>query len=464
MKKIIKISIVLVMLLLSIFVITSCSRKDAYSDITDKGYTVSVKFDIGDGMFEGRNDLVLVDVFNLSKEKSDDSGNKVIKILDPNSTLRGDEAFEYNYSGHYFVGWYQERYPLEDEQGNMLDEYGNITTDPEQQAYYYQKKWDFEKDRLSVDPSKEYSPEEPCLTLYAAWVPLTKFEIYAPNESGEFELLDIPDNDEDCIKASALNIPQWDKQSGELISVGFPTIDNKTFNKAYSSPECTDEYEITSSTVLGHIDEEKGILISDTVKIYTTWLDGTWYKIYNAGVLANKTDENANYEICANLDFSSIRWSDTMFASKTFNGTLCSEEGSNYKLSGIFVRATGVEDATGIFHSLGENSVIKNITFENTALSVSGLTKDNILNLGLIASLKPDGAVFENVEFSGTNVITIDTAGINAIKKHSVGLVFGSGDCSNIAMNNIDCVPVDENAPVKIIVDYETGTVRFIQP
>ena len=112
MKKLIKLTIILSVLLLSMLIMSSCSKSNAYASVEEEGYNVSVRFDIGEGMFSSQNDLVLVNVFNLDNQKdTNNDGKKEIYLLPPDDKTNLDkEAFDIGYSGHYFVGWYTERY------------------------------------------------------------------------------------------------------------------------------------------------------------------------------------------------------------------------------------------------------------------------------------------------------------------------------------------------------------------
>ncbi len=452
MKRITKILFVSLLLLLVSACIVSCSSNDAYKKINKEGYNVSVKFDIGKGMFEGRSELVLVDVFNLDNEKTGADGQKEISLLSPDSEKRGGEALKYTYNGHYFVGWYAERTLRQDDAGNFLDEYGNICKE-EEASYTYSKKWDFGSNKLTVDPDKKYSAEEPVLTLYAAWVPFTQFEIYAENAEGIFEPLNI--DGKGHVLSSSLEIPQWSKSTGKLSNSNFPTVEGKTFDSAYFDEAC--ENPITESEILGNIDYEKGILKSTSIKVYTKWLEGTWYKIYNAQALARINDTGANYIICDDLDFKSVNWSNTKFAKEGFFGQLLSEEGSTYKLSGI-TSSNNKESDGGIFRILGDNAQIKNVIFENITFKVEEVPPKKAITFGLLAGTASDSAMLENVTFEGENTIIINPACLAQSMRY-IGLIFGQGDSMDIDMTSIDCKLSAESATYTLDVNKTTGHV-----
>lgn len=421
MKRSFKILLIISTLLMLLLLITSCSSGDAYKKIQKEGYNVSVKFDIGKGMFAGREELVLVDVFNLDNEASNANGQKEISLLSPDDELRGSEAFGIACSGHYFVGWYQNRYEVKDADGNA------VTDDDGNTLYTYSDKWDFASDKLVLDPKGNYSANAPVLTLYAAWVPLTSFEIYAPDESGTFRELT-------TITASSFKLPQWNKSTGKL-SASELTLDGKTLDGIYFDEACTKP--VTDSEIYGNVDYSTGTLASPAVKLYTTWLDGVWYKIYNAQSFVNIGELNASYEICADLDFSNVSWQNSSFVSGTFNGTICSEGDNVYKLSNI--KSHNLEQTSGgIFREIGDNATIKNVTFENTSYTITKVPfRTQSVSFGLFAGKVHDSAVIENVSFIGDCKISVQDNCLKEVSRRIVEAVFGTGNSRDIAADNI---------------------------
>ena len=486
MKKIIKLTIILSVLLLSMLVITSCSRSNAYATVEENGYNVSVRFDIGEGMFSSQNDLVLVNVFNLDNHKdTNNDGNKEIYLLPPDDKENLDqEAFDIGYGGHYFVGWYTERYKMTNENGEYIDKNGNVCSESEA-AYYYGNRWDFSKP-LEVSPSPDeaykekydddkYSAQNPVLTLYAAWIPLTRFEIYVPNDiTGEYEIwdADVKDDNVNYILSSSLEIPDWNKETGKLKKVSkFPSIDGKTFDKAYYDIECTQPVQTTQTAdgnfIYGNIDYEKSILLSDTVKIYTTWLDGTYYNIYNPQSLMDNASANGIYIIHNDLEFDedlSGRWNVSAFATETFNGQLLSADRNNYKIKNLALYNFKNTESGGIFSSLGSSAQIKNITFENATYTVNKVASSNkIISFGLLAGTYEDGVIIENVSFTGESAIRITPDAILQSKAMEIrlGAVFGNQELMGIDCTNIFVGLSGTSDTVEIIYDNKTGYVEI---
>lgn len=485
MKKLIKLTIILSVLLLSMLIMSSCSKSNAYASVEEEGYNVSVRFDIGEGMFSSQNDLVLVNVFNLDNQKdTNNDGKKEIYLLPPDDKTNLDkEAFDIGYSGHYFVGWYTERYKMTNENGEYIDQNGSVCSESDA-AYYYANRWDFSKP-LEVSPTpdeayrekygdNEYSASNPVLTLYAAWVPLTKFEIYVPNATGKYEIWDAnaENNDVDYILSSSLEIPDWNTETGKLKKVSkFPTLEGKTFDKAYYDVECTQPVQTAQTEngnfIYGNIDYEKGILKSDTVKIYTTWLDGTYYHIYNPQSLVDNADANGIYIIHNDLSFdeeSSGKWNVSAFATEKFNGSICSADGNNYKIQNLELYNFKNTESGGIFATLGSSARIENITFENATYTVNKAASSKIIvHFGLLAGTYEDGVVLKNVSFTGESAIrmTPDSILKSMATEIRLGPVFGNQVNMGIDCSNIFVGLSGTSDSVEIIYDNESGAVEI---
>lgn len=434
MKKTLKITALLSILLLSVLMIAACSSNDVYKKIQNEGYTVSVKYDISGGKFSDR-DLVLVDAFNLSNEKTNADGMKEISLVSPDSTLRKGEKLEMTNQGHTFIGWYRTRTEVNNSDGTT--------------SYVYSGLWDFSKDKLVLDPNGEYSAETPTMTLYAAWAELTSFEIYCKDANGSFELME-------TVNADTLELPQWVERTGKLSTTNFPTFEGKTFGAAYLDEQCTVP---APEQIESDIDYGTGTLKTKTVKVYTTLLDGAWYKIYNAKSMASINDADAHYIICNDLDFSEVSWSTTNFATNAFTGTI-STDGEIHKLSNIkatYKPGGQSNDFGGIFKELASTSKIENITFENVSFtfneSVNGF-KSNKVYIGLLAGKLHSDAVVQNISFTGENTVKVDYSkvSVGTGKKIEdiiiVSSIVGTGETYIDPAISTDCINIiEENKP-----------------
>ena len=437
---------------------TACSQWDLpYVGFDETGYTVSVRYELNGGTYAGADGVSVVDVFELDSLKTDGDGKKILSLLDPGDVeKRGeDNAKEISRSGYFLAGWYTQRELRYGDDGEALDEYGvPVSESGREQGYTYSGKWDFSKDTFAIDTSKEYSSAENVLTLYAAWIPTFTYEFYIQNsETEEFELIK-----DSTVKQRVINVPVWKESDGRLDMKDFPTIDGMTFDSAYLNPDMT---EAVTETLSGNVDYETGTTTTETVKVYTKWIDGVWYKIYNANQLLSNARLDGNYIICADLDFSKqAGWSNTL-AAGTFTGTIIGD-GEGHKISNIKIDQTLTGTANenrGLFGKLGETAVIQNITFENITFNIGAGSRKQGDSFGLLAGSISEEATLGNVTVGGRINIGKD---VIATDGYMIGLLFGTGAYEGIDMSNISCVPA-EGAEDRITVDIdrESGEVTL---
>ena len=225
--------------------------KSKFDEAAKAGYTVSVTFDSNGGTFKG-SESSIIDLY-----KPESIGADGITILAPDDARRDkNNVMTVTKAEHFFAGWFRER--------ELID-----PNDPSK-GYTYYGKWDFETDRLTIDPGKKYDPDESVLTLYAAWVPYYTFEIYA--EDGTTLL--------DTVSARYLTIPDTDN-AGEIEYDNFPEREGYTLKAVYyleSGVKVEGSYldeSATKKTITGEWDEETATLKTPVIKLYTEWEKNT---------------------------------------------------------------------------------------------------------------------------------------------------------------------------------------------
>ncbi|MBO5294867.1 MAG: hypothetical protein J6B71_06485 [Clostridia bacterium] len=437
MKKIIKLFLMTVLLGLAIVTLSACADWELpYVDADAEGYTVSVRFDANGGMFAGTNNVYVVDVFNPATAKKNAEGKAEIALIAPDDSRRENNAFEVSNTGYFLAGWYQERTLRTDENGNALDADGNLcSASGKPQGYVYGGRWDFETDRLTVDPNKTYSSQENVLTLYAAWVPYYTYEFYALNATtGQFELYSTQ-------QMMELTLPEWNQSTGKIDMKRFPDLNGKTFDKAYTDATMTEEL---TGKIGGSIDYEKGIANAESIKVYTTWLEGDWFKIYTAKQFYDNSRLGGNYILCADLDFSNQVWAPTL-AKGEFKGTIL---GNGHKISNVKVtQSDSRQEAGGLFGKLHASAKIENVTFENLTYIVTGSISPNGASFGLLAGTIADGAALTDVQISGALQIDaaklIDEFGLDI---YDIGLLCGEGKYGEISTDGITCTLTNNDA------------------
>ena len=380
-----------------------------FSDFDDQGYNVKITFDSNGGRFKG-SDSSISDLYKL-----EEIGEDGIKLLAPEDPKRGkNNTLSLTKTGYFFAGWYRER--------NLID-----PNNPDS-GYTYSGKWNFETDTVQIDKNREYTAEESAFTLYAAWVPYFKYEIYVPGEDGQFQLMD-------TVSAINLTIPEWGEKDVTLNMDNFPSRDGYTLDQVYYDEAMTDKVVGTPNAtgtkkyITGEWNEETATLVTDTIKLYTTWQDGERYKIYSTDDLIKYADSKGYYEIYADLDFEGLKWP-TAFGDDEFSGKIF---GNGHTISNVSFESTERGKLNnGLFASISETASIENVEFKNITHTINIMSTAQGANFGLFAGSVKNGAEFKNVTIDGKIIIGDDCEGLATSTGHSIGKVTGIGSVSGV--------------------------------
>ena len=224
-----------------------------------------------------------------------------------------------------------------------------------------------------------------------------------------------------------------------------------TFDQAYTDEAMTQQ--ITSS-LKGNFDEEHGILAhSGTVKVYTEWLTGEWFHIYNAKQFYTNAKSDGHYVLHADLDFSNQIWKPAL----SFNAFTGSIIGNGHTVKNVnAVQNTSARDRQeygGLFGQIAAEAVIKDVTFENVSYTLMEGSLAPQSYFGLLAGAIDDGATLENVTVSG--ILKIDSKRYPA--NYNLGLLCGTGTHGNISTENITAVEINGDTETPLTVDPNTG-------
>lgn len=419
----------------SIFVaamaLTSCSQwADPYKELDKGGSTVSVKYDAGEGLFVGREGVTLVDVFSY-----DDVNVGGVKLLSPDDEQRGPgNAYTVSCAKHILGGWFVAK----------TDENGNTVPDLD-------KPWNFDTDKLNSTYLKDgMSSSEPILTLCAYWIPFTNFEIYIPDGDG-FKLHETVQND-------VLRIPSW-KDDGSIDMKNMPKLDGKTFTGAYLDSALSEKITADSYKIDIAPGED-----NPTVKIYTTWDDGEWYKISTPEQLYKHAKVNGCYIIMNDIDFTDKTWPSAF--KNNFNGSFVSAEGGSYSISNVSSQSATGADKGAIFGNIGADAKFENVSFENISYTVNGTPK--AASFALFATSIDDKASFENVTVSGSLLIANDYATelLPSIGIYSFGIASANGNVDGITLGEIlaGFVAPEELESLPSVTVNDDGIVEIIAP
>ena len=450
MNKILKFLIPVVLTVGVIFTLTACkARNNPYTNNEKEGYTVNVRYDANGGSF-ATNTSVIVDSYN-----PDDFPSGRITLFAPDNAQRKNPYKAQN-TGFILAGWYTDRTPITDENGNHLDYNGNIAAETGlTPAYTFSGHWDFASDKLDLS-----TLEGDGITLYAAWVPEFAFEFYCKDDSGEFVLM----SSMIATPGKELALPALDTKSGRVNANDFPSLVGKTYNVSgiYLDSELTQPVTGEKLTHGGTINYATAEAENSVMKVYLDLLVGDWYWITSAEQLISNANPSGHYVIEADLDFDGKKWP----LSSNFSGSI---DGNGHTISNIAITQSGNESKSihGIFKTVKAGAVIEDVTFANARLTITtGCAKPEI-NYGLFAGKIEEGATITNVALSGEIVISANA--YNGVANgngsvYSVGLVAGVGyDHYSIDYSNIVLTALDDSDTVALELTTNGNTVTWIK-
>ena len=433
MKAQIKTTLLIILCIAALAFTASCSAKESPYEINnEENYTVSVKYDANGGYFT-TNTYVIVDSYNVD-EAPKDGGMAQIALRAPDVA---NKNFTLARPDYFFAGWYEECIESTDENGNA--------------TVSYKGKWDFENDRLSVDPEKEYSSETPVKTLYAAWVPLYKVTFHNA-DNGEV-LSEVKFNPNE---GNTFTLPTWNDEKGSVDLNDFPERQGYTFDGAYLDADMQVSIDTAEVIHPGIMDEETATAVDTNLDIYINWKEGDWYKISTAEQFAESASVNGCYEILADLDFTDVNWP-TSFVYGNFQGTII---GNGHSFKNISVTHDNANKSNiGLFGNITETASITDLTFESVSLTLEkGSTKADV-NIGLFAGSISDKATLTNVVLKNSTLAISSDAYFQNPDSTFFGMVCALGNPTAIATENISATAVGEN-PEKVIITVNGNDLK----
>ena len=406
---IIAIAAAAVIIIAGIIWFAASGNKGPFHEYENLGYNVSVTFDSNGGTFKGSNSSI-VDLFDSTK-----IGEDGIKLLAPEDSKRGKgNTMTLTRAGYFFAGWYRERTAID-------------PSNPEA-GYTYSGKWNFDTDTLKLESGKEYSVEESALTLYAAWVPYYKYEIYAKDANGEIKLIS-------DVSAMNLTIPEWAEGDVTLNMDNFPVREGYTLSGVYYDEAMTEKVEAVvdnngKKTISGSWDEATATSLTPTIKLYTTWQEGERYRIYSTNDFIKNADSDGYYEIYADLDFKGLEWP-SVFVNDKFAGRIF---GNGHTISNVSIESNlRSRISNGIFSSLDENAYIENLKFENVTHTINLVSVAPGATFGLLTGSIAEGAKFNNVSIKGKILIGDSCEGLIDSTDYTIGKIAAIGNVTGIS-------------------------------
>lgn len=407
------------LLLGALVFITGCTPDaNPYKGYDEDHYSVSVRFDAGDGTFTD-NVSVVTDTFNIEEMKTNADGQVEIPLISPTDEARGERNFYTNLGkeGCFLVGWYTQR-----------------TQNPDGEGYTYSGLWSFETDRLKLDSKGDYSSSEPVLTLYAAWAPKLSVE-FVNLDTGSSEIVSYDPN------VVSIEMPSWDIEEGTLEMGRIPSYKDHTFEAAYYDEACTMPIDTDVLQHTAEVDYSNGTVKNPSMKVYVDWKEGNWYRIYTAEQFRELASPSGNYEIMADLDFTG-KWP-TVFMHGNFSGTII---GNGHTFSNIYAEQTNKDKLfSGLFGNIKNTAVITDLNLDNVTFLVKGGASKQGATFGLFAGQISEGAVLTNVSITNSVLQISSSISYNEYSSYIIGRVCGIGyDASVLNASGITVEAVNE--------------------
>ncbi len=395
-----------------------------------EGYTVSVRFDANGGFFT-TDVATITDSYSLDGLDDDGDGTAEIPLISPDDARRGNDSFPVTRNGYFLAGWYKNR------------------TESKDAEYVYSDKWDFESDLLSVKTDGDYASDTPVMTLYAAWIPLFTVDFYSADTG---ELMESFSFDPTVTKEIAM--PEWSEDTGKINMHDFPQRSGFTYRNAYYDSDCKNAVEGDHPIHNGVIDFETGTASDTTLDLYLEWDEGEWFRIYNAEQLADNASVSGKYEIMADLDFADEIWP-TALMYGSFSGEIV---GNGHVIKNVSAEQTNTSKTNaGIFGSITENAIIKDICFENASFTLKKGTRVAGTSYGLLAGSISTDADISGLEILGS-VLSIDSDCYFGTDDYTIGLICGNGAYDKVSNAEIECRASGES-PESIVISTDGNSV-----
>ena len=150
-----------------------------------------------------------------------------------------------------------------------------------------------------------------------------------------------------------IGVPQWNEDTGKISMKDFPKRKGYTFANVYLSQE--DTTPVTGDVIehCGIVNLENGTGSNGTMKLYVDWLEGEWYHVYTAQQFIKLIEDDVNFEICADLDFTGVKWPKDL-TNGTYTGII---NGNGFSMTNIDAKNKA------LFEEIGDYAQINNLTF-----------------------------------------------------------------------------------------------------
>ena len=422
------------LLLLMVALLVGCGEENPYAVNDSEDFTVSIRFDANGGSFTTTDTPAIVDSYNITDLPVNGEGKVEIPLLAPNDKTRKDACTAAK-DGYFLAGWYAQR------------------TENADGTYAYAEPWDFANSRVEVDPNGTYTASEPVLTLYAGWAPEFTVEYYDRADGsliGEYAF--------SPASGMQIQIPAWSEETGTLEMFKFPKRAGYTLESVSYDPEGLQTVDTETVLHPAVLDSASATVTGGTLKLYTTWREGEWYRITSAEQFADNFNPQGCYDILADLDFTEENWP-TALMHGNFAGKI---NGNGHTISNITLTQTDNSRLqTGLFGNLTEEASIRDITFDNVELTIKGGARVAGASFGLLAGTVSANTQLDTVAITNSRLL-IHSRCYFAFDDYAIGMLCGTGNAP-VDNSGIQCGATGDNPEkVNITVTDSMVTVEFL--
>ena len=419
------------LLLITVLLFAGCGEENPYAVNNSENFTVSIRFDANGGSFTTTDTRAITDSYNIANMAVNAEGKVEIPLLDPSDKTRKDACTAAK-DGYFLAGWYTQR------------------TENADGTYTYSDAWDFTSDRVQVDPNGQYSAEEPVLTLYAGWAPEFTVEYYDRADNtliGTYKFSPASGMD--------VQIPEWDEETGALEMYKVPKRAGYTLQTISYDQEGLQIVDTPTITHPAVLDIASATVTNGTLKLYTSWKEGEWYRITSAQQFAKNFNPQGCYDILADLDFADVTWP-TALMHGNFTGKI---NGNGHTISNVTLLQTDNSRLhTGLFGNLTEGAVVQDLTFDHVTLTIKGGARVAGASFGLLAGTISSDAQVTSVAVTESQLL-IHSRCYFAFEDYVIGLLCGTGNVE-ADPSGITCVATGDN-PEKVNITVNDSMVNL---
>ena len=236
----------------------------------------------------------------------------------------------------------------------------------------------------------------------------------------------------------------------------FPVRKGYTFEKAYYDAAGTQPVDTPAMPHTGRVNMENGTVEGAVMKIYTDWIEGEWYHIYNVDQFLDNASVSGSYVLHADLDFTDRNWPTSLMYG-SFSGKIV---GNGHTISNVTVTQTNKSKTNaGLFGHLTETAALTDLTLSNVTFTIEAGTRVAGTSYGLLTGTLSAGADLTGLTITDSH-LQIDSGCYFGADDYVIGLICGAGDPG--ALEAVIDWTVVGKEPDALTIEVNGNTVTLI--